>query len=127
MKRRIVISVFLALVAALALAAAPPAHKTLANGLEVFAVENNAVPLATVCLVFRGGASAQAPDTAGLFHLYEHMLFDGNEKYPSQAAFMAALNKMGVTGWNGGTGTEYINYYITLPSDKLAEGLEFWS
>jgi zinc protease len=117
----------LALVLVIGAAAAPTAHKRLANGLEVFAVENHAVPLATVCVVFRGGASAQTPETAGLFHLYEHMLFDGNEKYPTQAAFMAALNKMGVTSWNGGTGTEYINYYITVPSDKLAEGLEFWS
>ncbi len=127
MRRRIAIAAVLALVAAIGLAAAPPAHKRLANGLEVFAMENHAVPLATVCLVFRGAASAQTPETAGLFHLYEHMLFDGNEKYPTQAAFMAALKRMGVTGWNGGTGTEYINYYVTLPSDKLAEGLEFWS
>jgi zinc protease len=106
---------------------APPPHLTLANGLEVFVVENHAVPLATVCIVFRGGASAQTPETAGLFHLYEHMLFDGNEKYPSQASFMAAINRMGVANWNGGTGTEYINYYTTLPSEKLAEGVEFWS
>ena len=74
------------------------------------------MPLATVCVAFRGGASAQNPDTAGLFHLYEHMLFDGNEKYPAQAAFMAAINRMGVANWNGGTGAQYINY-ITVPSD----------
>jgi zinc protease len=127
MKRRIVFVVALIVFYLIAAAAAPITHKKLANGLEVFAVENHAVPLATVCLVFRGGASAQTPETAGLFHLYEHMLFDGNEKYPTQAAFMAALNKMGVTNWNGGTGTEYINYYITVPSEKLGEGLEFWS
>jgi zinc protease len=105
---------------------APP-HTMLANGLEVFVVENHAVPLATVCVAFRGGASAQTPETAGLFHLYEHMLFDGNEKYPTQAAFMAALKRMGVANWNGGTGTQYVNYFITVPSDKLAEGVEFWS
>jgi zinc protease len=110
-----------------AAAMAAPPHKTLANGLEVIVVENHAVPLATVCVAFRGGASAQTPEDAGIFHLYEHMLFDGNEKYPTQAAFMAALNKLGVSSWNGGTGTEYINYYVTLPSQKLAEGVEFWS
>jgi zinc protease len=112
--------------AAPAARAAPP-HKTLANGLEVIVVENHAVPLATVCVAFRGGASAQSPEDAGLFHLYEHMLFDGNEKYSSQAAFMAALNKLGVSNWNGGTGGEYINYFITLPSEKLSDGIEFWS
>jgi len=90
-------------------------------------VENHAVPLATVCVVFRGAASAQNPENAGLFHLYEHMLFAGNEQYPTQSAFTAALNRMGVPNWNGATGTQYINYYITIPSNRLAEGIEFWS
>ena len=103
------------------------AHRVLSNGLEVFVVENHAVPLTTVCVVFRGGASAQNPENAGLFHLYEHMLFAGNEKYPTQAAFTAALNRMGVPNWNGATGSQYINYFITVPSNRLAEGIEFWS
>jgi zinc protease len=114
---------------AVASAVATPAaaHRSLANGLEVFAVENGAVPLATICVVFRGGASAQDRSDAGLFHLYEHMLFASNEKYANQAAFTAALNAMGVPSWNGSTGEEYINYYITVPSDKLDEGVAFWS
>ncbi len=106
---------------------AAPAHRVLANGLEVFVAENHSVPLATICIVFRGGAIAQTPETAGLFHLYEHMLFTANAKYPNQAAFTAALNRMGVPNWNGATGAEYINYYITVPSDRLEEGIEFWA
>jgi zinc protease len=105
---------------------APP-HKTLANGLEVIVVENHSVPLATICVAVRGAASAQVPENAGLFHLYEHMLFDGNEKYPTQAAFMAAIKKLGVANWNGETGSQYINYYITVPSQKMPDGVEFWS
>uniref|UniRef100_A0A7C3IHJ1 Insulinase family protein n=1 Tax=Gracilinema caldarium TaxID=215591 RepID=A0A7C3IHJ1_9SPIR len=105
----------------------PVSHRVLSNGLEVFVTENHTVPLATVCVVFRGGASAQNPENAGIFHLYEHMLFAGNEKYPTQAAFTAALNRMGVPNWNGATGSQYINYYITVPSNRLAEGIEFWS
>lgn len=104
-----------------------PAHKTLANGLEVFVVENHAVPLATVCVAFRGGASAQDRSDAGLFHLYEHLLFASNEKYANQAAFTAALNSLGVPNWNGSTGGEDIEYHITIPSAKLDEGVEFWS
>jgi zinc protease len=103
------------------------AHRVLANGLEALVVENHSVPLVTICVAFRGGAVAQDPSDAGLFHLYEHMLFASNEKYPNQAAFTAALNSLGVPNWNGSTGNEYINYYITVPSDKLSEGVEFWS
>jgi zinc protease len=133
MRKALTAALFLAALATFNAWASPAAgkaripHKILANGLEVIVVENDAVPLATVCVAFRGGASAQVPETAGLFHLYEHMLFDGNEKYRTQADFMAALKRLGVSNWNGATGPEYINYYITLPSEKLAEGIEFWS
>ncbi len=104
-----------------------PAHLVLSNGLEVFVVENHSVPLATVCVAFRGGASAQDKADAGLFHLYEHLLFASNEKYPNQAAFTAALNSLGVPDWNGSTGTQDIEYHITIPSSKLDDGVEFWS
>jgi zinc protease len=102
-------------------------NATLDNGLEVFVVENHAVPLVTVCVAFRGGALAQTPETAGFFHLYEHMMFNGNDKYPTKDAFTAALNRMGTTSWNGATGKEYINYYITVPSEKFADAVDFWA
>ncbi|HWR10476.1 MAG TPA: pitrilysin family protein [Rectinemataceae bacterium] len=102
-------------------------HFMLPNGLEIFAVEDHSVPLVTICMAFRGGASAQTPETAGLFHLYEHMLFAGNEKFPTKEAFAAALNNMGTTMWNGATGAEFINYHITIPSKRLEEGMDFWA
>ncbi len=101
--------------------------KVLANGMEVIVAENHSVPLVTICVAFRCGALSHTPETAGLFHLYEHMLFTANEKYGNQAAFKGALNKMGVSNWNGGTGNESVNYYVTVPSDKLGDGIEFWS
>ncbi|MBP7106207.1 MAG: insulinase family protein, partial [Spirochaetia bacterium] len=102
-------------------------NTTLENGLEVFVVENHAVPLVTVCIAFRGGAMAHTPKTAGLFHLYEHMMFNGNDKYPTKDAFSAALNRMGTTNWNGATGIEYINYFISVPSEKLPDAIDFWA
>ncbi|HOO02388.1 MAG TPA: pitrilysin family protein [Rectinema sp.] len=102
-------------------------NATLENGLEVFVVENHVVPLVTVCIAFRGGAIAHSPETAGLFHLYEHMMFNGNDKYPTKDAFSAALNRMGTTSWNGATGREYINYFISVPSEKLTDAIDFWA
>lgn len=130
-RRLFALLAMLCLAAALSAEAAPPSiapsHLVLPNGLEVFVMENHAVPLATICVAFRGGASAQDKSDAGLFHLYEHLLFASNEKYPNQAAFTAALNSLGVPDWNGSTGTEYIEYHITIPSAKLDDGVEFWS
>ncbi len=100
---------------------------TLDNGLEVFVLENHTVPLARIQVTFRAGAISQAPATAGLFHLYEHMLFKGNRVYPNQTALQAAMKDLGVADWNGGTSQESVSYYFTVPSDRAAKGIEFWA
>ena len=94
------------------------------TALEVIVAENHAVPLATICVAFRCGAMAQSPENAGLFHLYEHMLFTANEKYPNQARpSPGRLTSMGVANWNGGDRRRNtVNYYITVPSDKPGGG-----
>ncbi len=97
------------------------------NGLELFVLENHTVPLARIQITFRCGAITQTPETAGLFHLYEHMLFKGNSKYKTETEFASAMTELGVAEWNGGTSTEYVDYYFTVPSNKVNEGLEFWS
>jgi zinc protease len=99
----------------------------LANGLEVYAYRDDAVPLARVQVVFKTGAISQSAQTAGLFHLYEHMLFRGSAAHPSAAGVKAALASLGVSEWNGGTGAERVDYWITLPSSKVAEGIDFWA
>lgn len=132
MIKRFVASALLALLAAGAAFADPTPIKGLSryaldNGLELFVLENHAVPLARVQITFRSGAIAQTAKTAGLFHLYEHMLFKGNAKYKTETDFTAAMADLGVANWNGGTSNEYVTYYFTIPSDKLDQGLEFWS
>ena len=99
----------------------------LENGLELFVLENHAVPLSRIQITFRCGSITQSPETAGLFHLYEHMLFKGNTRYRSETEFSAAMTDLGVAEWNGGTSTEYVTYYFTVPSEKTEAGLEFWS
>ncbi len=97
------------------------------NGLEVFVLENHTVPLTRIQISFRCGGLTQTPETCGIFHLYEHMLFKGNEKYKTQTEFAARMTEMGVPGFNGATSSEYVEYHIKLPSNKTDEGLEFWS
>ena len=100
---------------------------TLDNGLELFVMENDAVPLAYIEIAVRAGGVTQQPETAGLFHLYEHMMFKGNALYENQAAVTDAINKLGVADWNGTTGIDRVNYFFTVPSALLRAGLEFWS
>jgi zinc protease len=103
------------------------ARYKLANGLEVFAYRDVAVPLARVQIVFKAGAVSQSAETAGLFHLYEHMLFRGSAAHPGSAGVKAALASLGVSEWNGGTGAERVDYWITLPSSKARQGIAFWA
>lgn len=100
---------------------------TLPNGLKVFVAENHNVPLTYIEIAIKCGAFTQERDTAGLFHLYEHMMFKGNALYPNAAATTRALSDMGVAFWNGTTDLECVNYYFTVPSNLTEEGLRFWS
>ena len=97
------------------------------NGLELFVAENNSAPLAYIEIAVRAGAVTQTVQNAGLFHLYEHMLFKGNEKYANQQEFTKAENRLGAIDENGSTGVDRVNYYFTVPSAMVQKGLEFWS
>ncbi len=98
--------------------------KTLKNGLEVLVIEDPSVPLATIEIVVHNGAYCEDPDYDGLSHLYEHMFFKANRDYPSQEAFMNRVNELGVV-FNGTTSNERVNYFITLSTEKLQDGMEF--
>ncbi len=102
-------------------------HYTLQNGLNVFTVENHSVPLVYIEIAVRAGAVTQTSENAGLFHLYEHMMFKGNELYPDASSVQKALTDMGVASWNGTTGTDCVNYFFTIPSTQIENGLAFWN
>lgn len=100
---------------------------TLDNGLTLFTAKDDSVPLVYIEIAVRCGAVSQTPETAGLFHLYEHMMFKGNLLYGDAASFSRAENDMGVTSQNGSTGIDCVNYFFTIPKDQLEKGLSFWN
>lgn len=97
---------------------------TLDNGLEVIVIEDRTVPLVTIDIVVRNGAFTEPDEFAGLSHLYEHMFFKANKALPSQEAFMGRVQELGIQ-YNGYTSDELVNYFFTLPSGMLDEGMEF--
>jgi len=96
----------------------------LPNGLDVLVIEDNSVPLATVMLTCKNGAYTETPRFNGLSHLYEHMFFKANKDYPSQEEFLNRVADLGMN-FNGSTSYENVNYYFTLPSYNLKQGLKF--
>ncbi len=99
-------------------------RKVLPNGLEVIVVENHGVPLATVEVNVKNGAFTQSPEYAGLAHMYEHMFFRSNARYPRPDEFVQRAGELGAV-FNGTTQEERVNYYITLSADSVDAGIRF--
>jgi zinc protease len=99
-------------------------RRVLANGLEVIVIENHGVPLATVEIDVRNGSFTQTAATAGLAHLYEHMFFKSNARYPDAEMFLGRASQLGAK-FNATTQEERVNYYVTVSRDSLAGGLQF--
>lgn len=115
------------LVALLVVAASPATpfvQRTLENGLEVIAVQDSTAPVVTICIAVRTGATCQTPETCGLAHFYEHMFFKGNASLPDQTAYNSRMRELGIIQ-NGMTSDEMVRYFITLPSQRFDEGMEF--
>ena len=98
-------------------------RKVLANGLEVIVVENHGVPLATIEIDVKNGSFTQTPEYEGLAHMYEHMFFRANSKYPEPNQFWDKASDLGAV-FNGTTQEERVNYYMTAPSEKLGDVIE---
>lgn len=101
-------------------------QRILPNGLEVIVVPSGGVPIATVELVVKNGAFTQAPEYAGLAHLFEHMFFKANDAYPEPDAFMDRAADLGAI-FNATTREELVSYYLTVLADSVEGGMEFLS
>ena len=98
-------------------------RKVLPNGLEVIVVENHGVPLATIEIDVKNGSFTQSPEYEGLAHMYEHMFFRANSKYPEPNQFWDRASDLGAV-FNGTTSEERVNYYMTVPAEKLGDGIQ---
>jgi zinc protease len=97
-------------------------RKVLGNGLEIIVVENHGVPLATIEIDVKNGSFTQSPAYEGLAHMYEHMFFRANSTYPDQNQFWDRASDLGAV-FNGTTTEERVNYYMTVPAEKLPDGI----
>jgi zinc protease len=98
-------------------------RKVLSNGLEVIVVENHGVPLATVEIDVKNGSFTQTPEYEGLAHMYEHMFFKADRKYPEPNQFWDQASDLGAV-FNGSTREEVVNYYMTVPMEKLGDAIQ---
>lgn len=98
------------------------ATTTLPNGLTVTTVEMPHLHSTTLSLFARVGSRHETPETNGLTHFLEHMLFRGCESYPDSTALNTAMEDLGGT-LDGYTMRELSSYHSTVHPDYVGQGL----
>ena len=94
-------------------------RKTLSNGLIVIVHEDHTTPLAACTIVYRVGSRDENPESTGLAHLTEHLMFTGSAAAPD---FDVELQKAGAIN-NAYTSQDLTNYYIVLPAQNIETAL----
>jgi len=78
---------------------------------------------ATVLVLFRVGSRYETPNTNGIAHFVEHMMFKGTKKRPTTLHISKALDRYGAE-YNAFTSKDYTGYYIKIDRDKLGEAMD---
>ena len=106
--------------------AAPPAvsvpplpfkHTTLPNGLQVYTVEDHSGPTVAVQVWYHVGSKDDPNGRSGFAHLFEHMMFKGNE-HLTPDAFDEMTENIGGEN-NAYTAEDVTVYHETVPSNYL--------
>ncbi|MBD3233517.1 MAG: hypothetical protein GF315_07305 [candidate division Zixibacteria bacterium] len=96
--------------------------KVLDNGLTVIIKEDHKAPLVTIDTWVEIGYLNEPDSLTGISHLLEHMFFKGTEKR-GIGELKGDVKRLGGY-FNAGTSYDHTHYYITLPAEHAAAGLE---
>lgn len=93
---------------------------TLDNGLRVIVHEDKSTPLVAMNILYDVGSRDEDPDSTGLAHLFEHLMFGGTLNIPD---YDTPLQMVGGEN-NAFTNNDITNYYLTVPAVNIETG--FW-
>ncbi|GGD58489.1 M16 family metallopeptidase [Lacimicrobium alkaliphilum] len=90
---------------------------TLKNGMQILVLEDDSIPNANMYLFWKVGSRNEYPGITGLSHFFEHMMFNGSEKYGPKM-FDRTMEAAG--GANNAYTTENLTVYTDwFPADAL--------
>ncbi len=92
-------------------------HETLPNGLEVYFVEDHSSPTVAVQVWYQVGSKDDPTQRSGFAHLFEHMMFKGNERLTA-SAFEDLTENIGGEN-NAFTAPDVTVYFEVVPSNYL--------
>lgn len=93
--------------------------QTLTSGFRLLTIPIKEIPSVSVLVLIKAGSRYEDEKTNGLAHFIEHMLFQGNDKWPTKLDLAITVDSVGAE-YNGFTGKEYTGYYVKSESKNLA-------
>ena len=101
----------------------PYLMRDLDNGLRVIVVPTDYPDIVTIQIPVQTGSRNEVEEgKTGFAHFFEHMMFRGTEKYPTEV-YKDILKKAGADQ-NAYTTDDYTNYHITFTKDDLEKMIE---
>jgi len=95
----------------------PYHQRTLANGLQLYSVEDHSTPTVAIDIWYRVGSKNDPPNRSGFAHLFEHLIFKSTAHM--KAEMMDRLTE-DVGGFNNAaTADDETRYYEVVPSNYL--------
>lgn len=92
---------------------------TLPNGLRVIHHRDESTAMVTLNTLYGTGSRDESTVTAGMAHLFEHLMFGGSEHI---ADYSAEIQHAGGTD-NAWTSQDFTNFYVTLPAVNIETAL----
>src|SRR5262245_3758903 len=119
------LTVALAALAAVAMAAAPLARAlnievarfTLGNGMQVVVIPDRRAPVVTQMVWYKVGAADEPQGKAGIAHFLEHLMFKGTAQVPA-GEFSRIVRRHGGED-NAFTSQDFTAYYQRIAKDRL--------
>ena len=99
-----------------------PSRQTLRNGMRLIVQEHRAADIVAIYLFVGTGSRYEAPDQLGYAHFQEHMLFKGTDKF-GPGYIDRTVEGVGGRS-NAVTSFDYTTFYLILPTDATATGVE---
>jgi len=115
--RFLVAFLFLAAAANAAIAPINYRHRVLANGLDVYSIEDHTTPTVAIQVTYRVGSKDDPPHRSGFAHLFEHLMFKSTAHMKSEMMDRLTEDVGGEN--NATTGDDITLYYETIPSNYL--------
>jgi len=101
---------------------------TLANGLRIAVLRNDAAPVVSVQVWYRAGSKDEPRDRRGTAHMFEHIMFKGSRQVRAEAhaqmvnglgGFVQALTDEDATHYIDTLPADYLDFAIQLEAERM--------